>query len=115
MSEPTPLSAHFQPLTLEEERRYFRWCDEQRDYIGRVTAWRKFDAQATEIAALKGALESIEDAWAKLVEPGWQKHVASLKGADAPEASHAWVKHIFTFQLAGFRARVLAGKEAQSE
>lgn len=58
--EPTPLSAHFQPLTLEEERRYYRWCDEQRDYIGRVTAWRKFDAQATEIAALKGALESIE-------------------------------------------------------
>ena len=68
-----------------------------------------------EIAALKGALESIEDAWAKLVEPGWQEHVASLKGADAPEASHAWVKHIFTFQLAGFRARVLAGKETRDE
>ena len=68
-----------------------------------------------EIAALKGALESIEDAWAKLVEPGWQEHVASLKGADAPEASHAWVKHIFTFQLAGFRARVLVGKEAQGD
>lgn len=60
-SEPTPLSAHFQPLTLEEERRYFRWCDEQRDYIGRVTAWRKFDAQATEIAALKDALEETRE------------------------------------------------------
>ena len=78
MSEPTPLSAHFQPLTLEEERRYFRWCDEQRDYIGRVTAWRKFDAQATEIAALKGALEELREytvgreSVANVMGAGWQ-------------------------------------------
>lgn len=106
MSEPTPLSAEAESFV----RKY-----KADGNAAMLQATSLIDAQATEIAALKGALESIEDAWAKLVEPGWQKHIASLKGADAPEASHAWVKHIFTFQLAGFRARVLAGKETRDE
>ena len=124
MSEPTPLNAEeldavraWKPLTVGEFVEAVRWWLSMSSYRkGKHSRYlATIDAQATEIAALKGALESIEDAWAKLVEPGWQTHVASLKGADAPETSHAWVKHIFTFQLAGFRARVLAGKETRDE
>ena len=37
------MSETFVPLSNDEEPRFYRWRDGQRDYIGQVAAWRERD------------------------------------------------------------------------
>lgn len=107
MSEPTPLSAaelaavrNWKPLTTDEFAEAVRWWLSMSSYRkGKHSRYlATIDAQATEIAALKGALTE-RDALLKALEP-----------TIAYAMAHSWTEPDFA-ELE--RLRVLAGKEAQ--
>ena len=78
-SEPTPLTADFEPITLAEESAFYRWRDGLRDYVGTVNAWR-------EIAGLRTQLEQAHREMENIVEDFNQQNI-ELAEAEARETA----------------------------